>query len=164
MRGDGTSVLCRERPAFYEFDSEGLRLGSISNERTFHANVGDEQRVLEQLLRLTERVCWRARKRGVRARTISLKLRCADFQTVTRSMTGEASDEDAFFLVCVAHLYIKARRQTRRSKPRAVRLVGIALTNLVRHDAQLQLPFAPRRPIGGALDVVRANHLTVTRI
>ena len=34
-----------------------------------------------------ERVCWRARKRHIKARTVTLKLRYADFHTLTRSRT-----------------------------------------------------------------------------
>ena len=36
---------------------------------------------------LCERVCWRARKRRIKARTVTLKLRYADFHTLTRSRT-----------------------------------------------------------------------------
>ena len=39
------------------------------------------------LCSLCERVCWRARKRGIKARTVTLKLRYADFQTLSRSRT-----------------------------------------------------------------------------
>ena len=77
--------LRRSRPAFREHDPEALTEGSMSNERTFRADVDDERTIREQLLKLTERVCHRARKRGIRARTITLKLRYADFQTLTRS-------------------------------------------------------------------------------
>jgi nucleotidyltransferase/DNA polymerase involved in DNA repair len=42
------------------------------------------------LCALCERVCWRARRRGVQARTITLKLRYADFDTLT--LEGEQAE------------------------------------------------------------------------
>ncbi len=70
----------------------GNTAGSISNERTFRADVDDWRRVEAQLLGLSERVCWRARARQVRARTVTLKLRYANFETLARGRTGPATD------------------------------------------------------------------------
>ena len=39
--GVTTNSLGRDRPAFREHDPEGLTLGSISNENTFAADIGD---------------------------------------------------------------------------------------------------------------------------
>ncbi|MEZ4441518.1 MAG: DNA polymerase IV [Polyangiaceae bacterium] len=150
MAGHGRSSLGRERPAFQEHDPEGLQVGSISNERTFFAALGDDQRILDQLLALTERVCWRARKRGMRARTIALKLRYTDFHTITRSVTGPATDDESILLDRIQILY---RQHKTRDLP--VRLVGVALSNLVTDDGQLALPFNPRRRVGPAVDQVR---------
>jgi DNA polymerase-4 len=146
----GRSELGRERPAFSEHDPEGLRVGSISNERTFFSGIRDDDKVLAQLLGLTERVCWRARKRSMRARTITLKLRYSDFHTLARSTTGSPSADEAVMLRRITELFHRAR-----SRPLAVRLVGVALSNLVADDGQLSLPFNTRRRVGRALDSVR---------
>ena len=148
----------RDRPAFREFDPKGLTAGSISNERTFSADVGDESRIAEQLLKLSERVCHRARKRGVRARTVTLKLRYSDFQTLTRRRTIHPTNAEDAVHRTVRELYAVAR-----TRPADVRLLGVGLSNLMGPDQQLPLPFqastrdAGRPPMGEALDAVRAR-------
>lgn len=151
--GQGRGTLGRERPAFQEHDPEGLKVGSISNERTFFAALEDEQRVLDQILALAERVCWRARKRHMRARTVTLKLRYTDFETITRSLTGPPTNEEAVLLERLRTIYRKNRT---RAVP--IRLVGVALSNLVTTSDQLTLPFDRRRRIGDALDGVRLKY------
>ena len=150
MYGEGSTALSRERPAFTEYDPAGLSTGSISNERTFYAGLGDDLKVLEQLLRLTERVCWRARKRRVMARTITLKLRYTDFQTISRSLTGVATDQEPLMLRRIRQLYERAR-----DRGRSVRLVGVALSNLLPSDGQLPLPFTSGERVALAMDSVR---------
>jgi DNA polymerase-4 len=149
------AALGRERPAFHEHDPEGLQVGSISNERTFFDALGDDAQVLGELLWLVERVCWRARKRGIRARTITLKLRYADFHTITRAQTVEPTAEESLVLRTVTHLY---REHRRRRLP--IRLLGIALSNLVGadHAEQLRLPFERTPPVGKVLDQVRLKY------
>jgi DNA polymerase-4 len=143
--------LSRDRPAFSEHDVAGVAVGSISNERTFHADVGDHERVEAQLLALSQRVSWRARRRDARARTVTLKLRTNDFETITRSHSGPATDDEHRIHGVVLELY-------RRNRPaRPVRLVGVQLSNLVGPQRQLSLPFgaAERPTIGSAVDAVR---------
>src|SRR5262249_8960906 len=87
VRGEGTGAIGRERPAFPEPDPDGETVGSISNERTFREDVRDPAAIESVLCGLAERVCWRARKRRIKARTVTLKLRYADFHTLTRART-----------------------------------------------------------------------------
>ena len=149
---DGSQhTTVRRRPAFREHDPQSVTVGSISNERTFSADVGDDQKVEDQIRALAERVCWRARKRGIRSRTIGLKLRYSDFHTITRSKTIAATDleEDVFREVLA--LFRKARTRTL-----AIRLVGVQLSNLVGPEQQLLLPFDKETThVGQALDDVR---------
>jgi DNA polymerase-4 len=141
----------RDRPAFQEHDVHGNIAGSISNERTFSADVGDWRRVEAQLLGLSERACWRARKRDIRARTITLKLRYANFQTVDRGRTVAPTNREEHVYGTVLDLLRKNRHESR-----AVRLVGIRLSNFIGEDAQLSLPFGPEEQVlGGAVDAVR---------
>ena len=156
LRGEGCQApLGRERPAFREHDPLGLGVGSISNERTFFAALGDEAKIHAQLLSLAERVCFRARKRGIRARTITLKLRYTDFHTINRSRTVEPTADEAIVLATLGELY-RAGRQRRL----AIRLLGVALSNLVGDDApqQLLLPFERTRGVGRVMDRVRSKH------
>jgi len=133
-RGIGTSDLSRDRPAFQEYDQAGDMVGSISNERTFREDIRDPATIDSRLCSLAERVCWRARRRGVKARTITLKLRYADFKTLTRSSTVTPTCSETEVYAIVKELYRRAR--TRRLP---IRLLGIALSNLGFYDAQQPL-------------------------
>lgn len=152
VSGEADNELGRDRPAFREHDPEGLTLGSISNESTFGQDVGDLQAVADRLRSLCERVCWRARQRNVFARTITLKLRYADFETLTRARTVKATNAERRVLTCVKQLF-RGNYDGRRE----VRLLGIALSGLEQATGQLELPLDERaRPnIGKAIDAVR---------
>ncbi len=147
-RGQGVSEVGGGRPAFKEHDPEGSAVGSISNERTFMEDVRDPSVLQSTLLGLVERVCWRARRRGVVARTVSIKLRYADFQTLSRSRTVTATASERDLLPVVQGLFDKAR--TRRT---AVRLIGVGLSNLNVED-QLSL-FNDTEAIDQTVDGIR---------
>jgi DNA polymerase-4 len=145
----------RERPAFLEHDPDDLCVGSISNERTFFNSLGSDELVYRELLWLVERVCWRARKRGITARTITLKLRYSDFTTIMRSRTVTPTAEEGAVLRAVRDLYHQHRQGGLR-----VRLLGVALSNLLGQDAeeQLSLPFGHERRVGPLIDLVRTKY------
>jgi DNA polymerase-4 len=147
--------LGRDRPAFLELDSRHETVGSISNERTFSADIGDHGAVERQLLALSERVCWRARKREVQARTVTLKLRYSDFETLTRARTlPRPTNEER-------RVYATARRLLKGAWTRKlpIRLVGVALSKLSGPSSQLELFGGPSRPrsVGSAIDAVRTR-------
>jgi DNA polymerase-4 len=127
-------------------------VGSISNERTFREDVKDTSTIDIQLCSLAERVCWRARKRGVKARTVTLKMRYADFQTLTRSRTVAPTCSETEVFAIVKGLFQKAR--TRRLP---IRLLGIALSNLGFYDAQYSL-FDEDWRRNEAVDAIRAKY------
>jgi DNA polymerase IV len=60
---------------------------SIGAEETFARDVDDPDVVRRELLRLCERTAARLRDAGWVGRTISIKVRFADFTTITRSRT-----------------------------------------------------------------------------
>lgn len=151
-RGEGNHELGRERPAFQEHDPAGESGGSISNERTFLIDVRDTHTIDALLCSLTERVCWRARKRGVKARTVSLKLRYADFETLSRSRTIAPTASELELYPVVRELFERARQ--RRV---AIRLLGIALSNLRPEQQQLSL-FDVHSPLHRAVDSARTRY------
>jgi len=151
-RGFGAHELGRERPAFQEHDPAGVAVGTISNERTFREDVRDPACIESMLCSLCERVCWRARKRGVNARTVTLKLRYADFQTLLRSRTVLPTSSELELYPVVRDLFERAR--TRRT---AIRLLGVCLTNLRPYDEQLSL-FDHGEPLHRAVDGVRKRY------
>ncbi len=153
----GPRALGADRPAFHEHDApdagDGRERG-LSNERTFFAALTDADGAHDALRGLVERVCHRARARGVTARTVALKVRTADFHTVTRSRTLPAPThhEPAVFDV-VRRLLAEAWT---RSRP--IRLLGVGLSGLDRGGHQLALPLDRGRPeVGAAIDEVRAR-------
>jgi DNA polymerase-4 len=154
----------RERPAFLEHDPEHLSAGSLSNERTFFDSLRDEAAVHRELLCLVERVCWRARKRCVKARTIVLKLRYSDFTTVMRSRTVSPTADETVVLRAVSELLYQHR--TRRvssaahSSALGIRLLGVGLANLLGEEAELQLPLplGRARHVGPLIDRVRSKY------
>jgi len=149
------SGLGRDRPAFLEIDSHDETMGSISNERTFSADIGDHDTVERQLLALCERVCWRARKRETQARTVTLKLRYADFDTLTRARTLDQPTNQE------QRVYATVRRLLKNAwtRKQPIRLVGVALSKLSGPSAQLDLFGGESQPrsIGPAIDAVRAR-------
>ncbi len=151
VTGQGSGDLGRERPAFSEHDPEGEAVGSISNERTFAEDVSDPASIESVLCGLCERVCWRARKRGIKARTVSLKLRYSDFHTLTRSRTLFPTSSELELYPIVKELLVQART---RSLP--VRLLGIQLSNLGVFE---QLPlFDSHDKVGTVVDGIRDRY------
>lgn len=151
-RGVGEHELGRERPAFQEHDPVGGDVGTISNERTFREDVRDETSIESMLCGLCERVAWRARSRLVKARTVTLKLRYADFQTLQRSRSITATDSELDLYPVVFELYRRAR--TRRT---AIRLLGIRLSNLRQRDHQLTL-FPEHASLHRTMDGIRDRY------
>ena len=150
VQGLGSGDLGRERPAFSEHDPEGETVGSISNERTFREDVTDPASIEAVLCGLTERVCWRARKRHVKARTVTLKLRYADFHTLTRSHTTMATNSELELYPIVKAMFVAAR-----TRPLPIRLLGIQLSNLGVFE-QLLL-FDRNERVGAVVDTIRAR-------
>jgi DNA polymerase-4 len=60
---------------------------SVSHETTFEVDITDREILRAWLLELTEQVARRLRRHNVRARTVQLKVRFADFRTLTRDQT-----------------------------------------------------------------------------
>ena len=60
---------------------------SIGAEETFDRDIGDAAAIHRELLRLSERTTARLRRSGHAGRTVSIKVRFADFTTITRAKT-----------------------------------------------------------------------------
>lgn len=60
---------------------------SLSHETTFEQDIDDPHVLRAWLLDLTEQVAWRVRRCGLRGKVVNLKVRFADFSTITRSQT-----------------------------------------------------------------------------
>jgi DNA polymerase-4 len=132
---------------------------SISSDRTLEEDLTEQNDVLRELLALSDDVGRRLRGRQLVARTVGIKIRFADFRTVTRvrTLTGW-TDTTAEIHAAAAELY----RGLGLDRPR-VRLVGVKAENLrAAGDAPEQLaldlePAAPRRSADSAVDAARAR-------
>ncbi|HEY0708198.1 MAG TPA: DNA polymerase IV [Polyangia bacterium] len=151
VRGQGSGDLGRERPAFSEHDPEGETVGSISNERTFAEDVRDPASIESVLCGLCERVCWRARKRHIKARTVTIKVRYADFHTLNRSRTLAPTSSELELYPVVKEMLMAART---RALP--LRLLGIQLSNLGVFE-QLSL-FDQNEKVSAVVDGIRERY------
>ena len=101
---------------------------SISSERTFFSDLESDEELQNALMRLSVSVGRTMRRSGLRARTITVKLRDGDFTTRSRGRTvPEAVETDAavFAVACELLSGLRERRRTR------ARLLGVGLTNFV---------------------------------
>ena len=99
---------------------------SISAAETFDTDTEDQEIVLRELLRLTEKATYRMREKVFSARTISIKVRFADFKTITRSKTvplAISATHEVFEVVRNLFLALKLDRAR-------IRLVGVSLDGL----------------------------------
>jgi len=103
---------------------------SVSRETTLSRDVRDPEWLERTLALLTVRVASQLREERLVARTVTLKLRHDDFYTVTRRRTlSEPTDLDNELLNAARTLFRPAFTEVRR-RNRAVRLIGVAATNL----------------------------------
>jgi DNA polymerase-4 len=129
---------------------------SISAAETFPQDLDNPEEILTEFLRLTERATARLRDRELFAKTISIKVRFADFSTINRSKTLPLpidSTHDVYDVV--KGLYLALRIERAR-----LRLVGVSLENLS-EGAPHQMMLGERevgwRQAEGAIDQARAR-------
>ena len=109
---------------------------SISRETTFGKDTRDRSLLKATLCYLSERVGSNLRQQGKQARCVNLKLRYADFTTITRSQTlTQASDTDRTISDTGLKLLNKALAQEKQ----AVRLIGIGVSSLTEPAKQLDM-------------------------
>jgi DNA polymerase-4 len=100
---------------------------SIGHETTFETDRTDAGELHRVLLQLADGVGQRLRRSGVLGRTIAIKLRFADFTTITRSRTlAEPTDVSRRIYEAARELYDQAN-----SSARPVRLIGVRAEQLV---------------------------------
>jgi DNA polymerase-4 len=99
---------------------------SISAAETFDTDTEDQEIVLRELLRLTEKATYRMREKDFSARTISIKVRFADFKTISRSKTvplAISATHEVYEVVKALFIGLKLDRAR-------IRLVGVSLDGL----------------------------------
>lgn len=100
---------------------------SIGAEETFATDVDDPEVVHRELLRLSERVAARLRSADLLGRTVVIKIRFADFTTITRSRTlTEHTDVARTIYATACDLYAALGLDRARLRLVGVRVEGLA--------------------------------------
>src|SRR5258708_4765821 len=101
---------------------------SISCEETYARDLSDFQEMAGELKRMSVQLAASLSRKRLRARTVTIKVRYADFTTVTRSHTAEsASNSEKYIADCARTLLA---RTDAASRP--VRLLGVGAHGLER--------------------------------
>lgn len=98
---------------------------SVSRETTFVRDIKDWQFIAKTLASLTREVVNDLRESGFRARTVTVKIRFGDFQTLTRAKTIEKFTDSEEEIRRAAFACLKRITLAKR-----VRLVGVRASNL----------------------------------
>jgi DNA polymerase-4 len=134
------------------------RTRSVSAETTFDEDTGDPDVLDGHLWRLAERVSDRSKARDLAGRTVTLKLKRADFRIVTRRHSFQDATQSADRLYREARALYDAARD-----PGPFRLIGVGLSDLGPADEAdrigdlLDPDAARRRQAERATDAIRAR-------
>jgi DNA polymerase-4 len=105
-------------------------LKSVGHEETFAFDDRDMQSLQRQAVRMSDSVASRMRGAGVVARTVTIKVRFADFKTITRSRTLPVSTSSGLVVARVASALLDEV-----PVGRGVRLLGVSVSGLVARAA-----------------------------
>ena len=108
---------------------------SLSAEQTYGSDISGIDTITAELLRHSDRVGYRLRRAGLAGRTVSIKVRFSDFETVSRSVTLESATDVA------RDIFQAARQMLERVDlaDRPVRLLGVGVTGLTSDPEPRQL-------------------------
>jgi DNA polymerase IV len=128
---------------------------SVGAEETFEVDHTDREVLVQELLRLSEKTAASLRRRGLSGRTVSIKVRFADFTTITRSRTLPVATD------VTQEIYRTAcRLLAEQTPPGAVRLIGVRVEQLGEQGSEQLLLDAPEhgwREADQAADQARAR-------
>jgi DNA polymerase-4 len=134
---------------------------SVSRESTFHVDLETDDALETELVRLVTRVCHDLRSDGLRARTITVKLRDFDFRTRQASRTLETAVSTDRAVLPVARDLLRRLREERRT---GARLLGVGFTQLSPGELPAQLGLFPEAAVSPESARDRAVARTVDRI
>ncbi|MDX9816188.1 MAG: hypothetical protein RBT06_04545, partial [Smithellaceae bacterium] len=98
---------------------------SISRETTFQEDVENWQSIARTLAKLTKEVVKDMKDEGYKAKTVSIKIRFSDFQTLTRAKTIDMHTDSEEEIRKAAFSCLKRVELKKR-----VRLIGVRAANL----------------------------------
>jgi DNA polymerase-4 len=156
--GAHIAALARgEDPRAVEAEHDAV---SVGHEETFDDDVGDRDALVPIVLDQADRVAARLRRAGLRASVVTLKIKHADFRTVTRRRTLGDPTSDGLVLGKVATALLAEVPMHDRDKAGRVRLTGVSAGGLEARDAPRQLTLDEDRRargerLGDAVDRIR---------
>ncbi|MEY2446191.1 MAG: polymerase [Ilumatobacteraceae bacterium] len=107
---------------------------SIGHEETFATDRHTHVELHRELVRLSDAVAARVRAHGGAARTVTLKVRFASFETITRSVTVAGGVSTSHAIVAAAEPLLHAIDPSP-----GVRLLGVSTSNFASQSQQLSL-------------------------
>lgn len=107
---------------------------SVSTENTFENDSNDEQWLMDELVRMTERVAFEVRKDKKYAGCIAVKIRYHDFETTSKQISIPYTYFDDELIPLAKNLFAKLYRKGHR-----VRLLGVRLSELTNESIQTSL-------------------------
>ncbi len=129
----------------------GQGVKSVSNEHTFEQDILDVTLLEQTLLRLAEKVGYRMRKKGLKGKTVHLKLRYGNFFTITRNKTIQSPTDSTQTLFRIVKTLFTQNYQTGRP----VRLLGVGISGFDETEGRQLSLFSPQAEKSGKLDQVQ---------
>jgi DNA polymerase IV len=105
---------------------------SVSAEDTFFDDLSDESALLTELERISQTVWRRIEGKGLAGRTVNLKVKYRDFQIVTRARSLDRAIADHSEFLRIGSDLLRGLMPA----PKAIRLLGIGLSNLTQGQAR----------------------------
>lgn len=123
---------------------------SVGHEQTYGDDITDRERLSQEVVRLSDAVSARLAEAGLAGRTVTLKIRYADFRTITRSATEPLPFSGSALIARAAKKLLAGV-----DEGPGVRLLGVSMSNIVEGS---QLAFedqAKESGVSPAVDEVR---------
>lgn len=125
---------------------------SISTENTFHEFTGNQDFLLSEIVRMTEKVAYELRQDEKLAGCVTVKIRYSNFETVSRQTSINTTFLDDEFIPVAKQLF-----HLLYDKNRQVRLLGVRLSDLSANAMQGNLfdDAAKKNNLYKAIDAVK---------
>jgi DNA polymerase-4 len=106
---------------------------SVSQERTFAEDIRKEDKLIETIEKLSQRISKRLKKKHTQGTTIKIKIRWSDFSTISRQVTlNQPSNENATIAKTAVGLF---KKEWKVGDP--IRLIGVGVSGLAPEQLSL---------------------------
>lgn len=118
----GSFLYCAVRGDMAHVFNEQRKSHSISTERTFETDLHEKSELSDALFQLSAELMCRILDEGLRSRTVFVKIRYADFTTISAQQSGALINDSADLYERVHRLFF-----ARFDAAQSVRLIGIGV-------------------------------------